>query len=252
MVRQVAFLGQPADDERIPVPDCGRGRGFALADGRIALAVAGHAGDLGEHVRGDEAVVADPRGDLQGHPDIDVLHLLLDGVDAGQGDGGQDRQGVAGDDLGRRSALGGDPRLGDDPPVALGDLGVDGGLQVDVDAAGAGRIGDIGIVAAGEGVGHRAHLVVGVVEVQPDIAGARLGQFDEHGLEHHAVDGDVQLGDLLLQLVHTGGRALQDDGVQPAIDADGVVHRLAHGIGRHRPGIDASIEGRRGDAAAAI
>ncbi len=81
-------------------------------------------------MRGDEAVVADPRRDLQGHPDVHILDLLLDRVDARKRDRGQDRQGIAGHDLGGRAALRGDSGLRDDPALALGDLGVERDLEV--------------------------------------------------------------------------------------------------------------------------
>ena len=81
------------------------------------------------HTAPNSEPTGDPWRDLQRDADVHVLHLLLHRVDAGERDRGQDRQGVAGDDLGRRAALGGDARLGDDPALALVDLGVDGRLQ---------------------------------------------------------------------------------------------------------------------------
>ena len=135
LVLMVVFLGQAADDEGIAVAHGGRGLGLALADRRIALAEAGDARHHAEDMARDEAVAADPRRDLQGHADIHILHLLRNAVDARQGDRGEDRQRVAGDDLGGRSALRGDPRLGDDAAVALEDLGVERGLE-----AGAGQM----------------------------------------------------------------------------------------------------------------
>src|SRR5215469_3486169 len=115
-------------------------------------------------MRGDETVIADARGDLERDADIHILNLLLNRIHTRQRDGSEDRQRVAGDDLGGGSALRGNARLGKNAAVAFGDLGRDRHLKIDGQASVVGGVGNARKVTTGVTVRDGGDLVVRVVE----------------------------------------------------------------------------------------
>ena len=121
---QLVLLQQAADHERIAVANGRRSRRFALAECRVAGLVARNARHLRENVRCHESVRIDAGLNLQADADADVLDLLRRTADARQCDGVDDRNLIAGDDLGRRSVERRDARPRDGAALALLDLGV--------------------------------------------------------------------------------------------------------------------------------
>src|SRR5262249_2111737 len=140
--------------------------GLALADRRIALAGPGHARDDSKDVARHEAVAAYSRSNLESHPDVHILDLLRHSVDAGESDGGKDRERVASYDLGGRTALCRDPGPRDDPPVALLDLGVECRLELRARQVHSGRDSRRNVLARLEG--DDSKLPVRIVEVDSD------------------------------------------------------------------------------------
>ena len=174
---------------------------------------------------GDITVRADPGCDLERHADVHILHLLRHAIDARQGDRGEDRDRVTGDDLGGRSALRGDSRLADDPSLPFLDLGIDRRLDL------AARKHAVGVHPEWQEVSgldrSRCYLAARIGEIDAQRARSLLGQFDELSLKDDAVDRHVDHRDLVLDPRNPLRRALDPDGVEAAIDGEAAVDRLA-------------------------